>query len=86
MSSHQTGRPDCPSRLTPRCYRSMSWSPLVRTSRITEEGSPPSTRPKDLEGEKTMRARVIRELINEIRLRRELAQAEGRAPVSRPEV
>ena len=37
-------------------------------------------------GEKTMRAKVIRELIDEIRLRRELAQAEGREPVSRPEV
>lgn len=34
-----------------------------------------------------MRAKVIRELIDEIRvLRRELAQAEGQEPVSRPEV
>jgi hypothetical protein len=40
-----------------------------------------------LGGEKTMRAKVIRELIDEIRvLQRELAQAEGREPVSRPEV
>ncbi len=37
-------------------------------------------------GEKTMRAKVIRELIDEIRLlRRELAQARGQAPASRRE-
>lgn len=37
-------------------------------------------------GEKTMRAKVIRELIDEIRLlRRELAQAWGQAPTSSPE-
>ncbi len=39
-----------------------------------------------LGGETTMRAKVIRELIDETRvLRRELAQAEGQEPVSRPE-
>ncbi len=39
-----------------------------------------------LGGETTMRAKVICELIDEIRvLRRELAQAEGQEPVSRPE-
>ena len=37
-------------------------------------------------GERTMRAKVIRELIDEIRmLRRELAQARAQAPASRPE-
>ena len=39
-----------------------------------------------LGGGRTMRAKVIRELIDEIRmLRRELAQARAQAPTSRPE-
>ena len=38
-------------------------------------------------GERTMRAKVIRELIDEIRvLRRDLAEAEGRERVWSPEV
>ena len=61
--------------------------PVVRTSRMTEARLHSLYEAEGLGGERTMRAKVIRELIDEIRvLRRELAQAEGRESVSRPEV
>lgn len=60
---------------------------VVRTSRMTEARLSSLYESEGFGGEKTMRAKVIRELIDEIRLlRRELALAEGRESVSRPEV
>ena len=62
-------------------------APVVRASRMTEARLSSLYESDGFGGEKTMRARVIREPIDENRvLRRELAQAEGREPVSPPEV
>ena len=61
--------------------------PCVRTSPRTEARLSSLYESDGFGGEKTMRAKVIRELIDEIRvLRRELEQAEGQESVSRPEV
>lgn len=60
--------------------------PVARTSRMTEVRLASLYDSEGLGGGRTMRAKVIRELIDEIRmLRRELAQARAQAPTSRPE-
>jgi len=52
---------------------------MSRVSRLPEARLQSLYAAEDFGGEKTMRAKVIRELINEIReLRRELVQAGGR--------
>jgi len=60
---------------------------VVRTSRMTEARRSSLYEAEGLGGETTMRAKVIRELIDEIRtLRREMAEAGVQKPVSRPEL
>ncbi len=58
---------------------------MVRGSHIPEERLASLYDSDGFGGEKTMRAKVIRELIDEIRLlRHELAQARGQATAGRP--
>jgi hypothetical protein len=58
-------------------------APVVGRSHIPEARLASLYDSEGFGGEKTMRAKVIRELIDEIRLlRHELAQARGQAPVA----
>lgn len=59
---------------------------MVRASRMTDERLTALYESDGFGGEKTMRAKVIRELIDDIRiLRKELAEIDRQEPVSRPD-